>query len=620
MMSKKTVSQIILGSAEKRPDKTALARKENGSWKPTTYGELAEETARFSQALFAENFRPGDRLAIMLPNSPEWVITDLAALSFGVVDVPIYSTLSEEQVFHILSDSGAKGVVTTNGVQFKKLAKIAGNLPSLKLIITVEKTEKQVGDIRTVNFRDAMKRAGEISEEDNNELSGARKNVTPETLASIIYTSGTTGPAKGVMLSHGNFTSNVAAVLDALDINESDTHLSFLPLSHAFERTGGYYTVLAAGGSIYYAESMDSIPENMRDVKPTVVISVPRLFEKMAARIRAKVEKAPPLRQKLFRWAIGVGRRFSAAPEQASFCLKAAHAIARKLVFSKLQQAMGGRIRFFVSGGAPLGEDVATFFQAVGITIIEGYGLTETSPVIAVNPVGAVKIGSVGKPLGNLEIKIADDGELLVKGPSITKGYFRDEKATREAIDKDGWFHTGDVAELDGGYIKITDRKKNILVMSNGKNVAPQPIESRLVSDDLIAQAVVIGNSRKFISALIVPDFEGLSEFAKRWRIKAANSEELIASPEVFRIYEKKIARLMDGFARFEKVKRFALLPRELSEREGELTPTLKIKRKVVLEKYAALIDGLYESENSKLHDDGNEGEVNEVNNKDGSV
>jgi len=620
MMSKKTIPQIILAAAEKRPNKTALARKENGSWKPTAYGELVGKITLFSKALFAENFRPGDRLAIMLPNSPEWVITDLAALSFGVVDVPVYSTLSAEQVFHILSDSGAKGVVVTNGVQLKKLEKIAQNLPSLKLIITIEKTEKRIGDIRTVNFRDAMECAGEISEEENCELCGARKNVTPETLASILYTSGTTGPAKGVMLTHGNFTSNVSAILDALDINESDTHLSFLPLSHAFERTGGYYTVLAAGGSIYYAESMDTIPENIRDVKPTVVISVPRLFEKMAARIRAKVEAAPPLRQKLFRWAIGVGRRFSADPENASFCLKVEHAIARKLVFGKLQKAMGGRIKFFVSGGAPLSEEVAIFFRAVGITIIEGYGLTETSPVIAVNPVGAVKIGSVGKPLGNLEIKIADDGELLVKGASVMSGYYNSEEATREAIDEDGWFHTGDIAELDGGYIRITDRKKNILVMSNGKNVAPQPIESRLVSDDLIAQAVVIGNSREFISALIVPDFERLREFAKRWRIEAESNGELIANPEVFRIYEKKIERLMDGFARFEKVKKFALLPRELSEREGELTPTLKVKRKVVLKKYAGLIDGLYETENSKLHDNGNAGEVNEVNNKDGSV
>lgn len=592
-----TIPEMFQSTVEKYPDQTALARRESGRWVPTTYRELADKSALFSKSLYSLGVRFGDRVALMLGNSPEWAIADIGALSLGAADVPLYATLADDQAKHILKDSGAKAVMVAGDEQLGKLRRIAGDLPDLQLVITVEEGAAAVGSKRTISLASAMKMGSEMSAEDEKEMAEKAKKPGANDLASIIYTSGTTGLSKGVMLSHGNFTSNVSAIYGNLEILPTDRHLSFLPLSHAFERTCGYYCLIGAGAAIYYAESIEKIGENIKEVKPSIVISVPRLFEKMIGKIKDKVAAAPAIRQKLFHWAMDVGARVTDPenPDRHSITLLLQYAIAKKLVFSKLQQAFGGNIRFFVSGGAALSLEIALFFRTIGIKVAEGYGLTETTPVISFNPLENIKPGTVGTILSNLETRFLEDGELLVKGPSVATGYFNNYEATKGAFDSDGWFHTGDIAELDSqGYLKITDRKKDLIVLSNGKNIAPLTIESVLVGDDYISQIMVMGNNRNFVSAIIIPDFERLKRYGADQGIDAADNNELIKNESVQTFYRHRVDDLMKGFARYEQVRRFVLLPAEFTEATGELTPTLKIKRKVVEKKFAEEIEGLY--------------------------
>ena len=591
-----TIPEMFQSTVDKYSDKTALATRKSGQWVSMTYREVADKSALFSKGLYSLGIRFGDRVAIMLGNSPEWVISDIGILSLGAADVPLYGTLADDQAKHILKDSGVKAVVVGGEDQLSKLRNIIGDLPDLQTVITIQDGVGSVGSKRILSLAGAMKIGGELSEDDENKMREAREKLGKSDLASIIYTSGTTGLPKGVMLTHGNFTSNVFAILDAIDINSADVHLSFLPLSHVFERTG-HYTLIGAGAAIYYAESIEKIGDNIREVKPTVVISVPRLFEKMIGKIKDKVANAPQIRQKLFHWAMDVGARAN-DPDNAdrhSLGLAIQFAIANKLVFGKLKQAFGGRIRFFISGGAALSIEVALFFRAIGIKVVEGYGLTETTPVITLNPLNAIRAGSVGKVLKNLEVRFLEDGELLVKGPSVAKGYYNNYEATREAFDSDGWFHTGDIAELDSdGYLKITDRKKDLIVMSSGKNVAPLTIESKLVGDEFIAQTMVIGNDRNFISALIIPDFDRLHRYAADHGISTTNVDELVKNQAVQTLYRQRLDDLMKDFARYEQIKQFVLLPAEFTEATGELTPTLKVKRKVVGKKFEKEIEQLY--------------------------
>ncbi len=589
----KTVPEILLKASQAYPNNKVLYHKEDGRWVPVSYAKLAEKVSLFSKSLYSIGVRPGDRVALMLSNSPEWVIADLGSITIGAVDVPLYSTLSAEEAGHILLDSGAKYIVVSGEDQILKLREIAGGLPKLELVITVEDKIKPFEGKKSVTFSSLLKATAPDEGYDE-----ARKDVKPETLASIIYTSGTTGTPKGVMLTHANFTANVEAILRRLKVYPADRHLSFLPLTHAFERMAGYYAQLAAGMSIYYAESVDTIPQNILEVKPTIMVSVPRLFEKMIARIKQRVEEAPAWRRKLFHWAMDVGQRFNdpaikgkALPPLLSF----QHAVADTLIFKKIQAGFGGQIRFFVSGGAPLGKDVSLFFRAVGLKVLEGYGLTETSPVIAVNPLEAPREGAVGPPLDNVEVMIADDGELLVKGASVFGGYYNNDAETKASFNSDGWFHTGDIAEIDDGYLKITDRKKDILVLSSGKKVAPQMLEALLLEDDYIAQTVVTGENRNFVSALIVPNFKKLENFLQSKGQRYKENEDMTASDDAKKFIEKRVEAMMGRFARFEQIKKIALLSKEFSMEGGELTPTLKVKRKVVAKKYSKEIDSLYD-------------------------
>jgi long-chain acyl-CoA synthetase len=422
--------------------------------------------------------------------------------------------------------------------------------------------------------------------------------VKPDDVATIIYTSGTTGEPKGVMLTHDNIFSNVAASRKAIPFDGRDTGLSFLPLSHIFERMAGHYLMFATGTSIAYAESIDTVPINMQEVRPTLVLSVPRLYEKMYARILETALTGGFLKKKIFFWARGVAERWASeklAGKEPGAVLARQYAIAQKLVFSKLKARTGGRLRYFVSGGAPLSPDINKFFFAAGLEILEGYGLTETSPVIGVNTPENFRIGTVGKPIDGVEVRIAADGEILTRGPHVMKGYYNKPEATREAIDPDGWFHTGDIGVLEGGFLAITDRKKDIIVTAGGKNIAPQPLENKVKTNKYVAQAVMLGDKRKFPSMLIVPNFDQLERWAARRDIIWTDRAQLLRMPTIQAKIEKEVNKELEGAAHFEMPKKIGLLEHDFSIEKGELTPTQKVKRRAIDKHYKALIDSLYE-------------------------
>jgi len=484
----------------------------------------------------------------------------------------------------------------SSAAQVKKLAEVRDKAPHLQHVIRFDDPPQE----GTLSLDEVRARGREALAADREAVKRRAAEVGPDDLATLIYTSGTTGDPKGVMLTHDNIVSNVHGGLAAFgDIGPADLALSFLPLCHIFERMGGHYLLLQQGVSIAYAESVEKVPANMAEVRPTIMLSVPRLYEKMYARVNEKVAGDPALRQRIFHWALGVGRKaFQARVEHRTpgALLRAQHGLADRLVFNKIRERTGGRLRLFISGGAPLAREIAEFFGAVGLLILEGYGLTETSPVIAVNRPDKMKPGSVGPPIQGVEVKIAEDGEILTRGPHVMKGYYNKPEATAEVIDRERWFHTGDIGLLDAeGFLVITDRKKDIIVTSGGKNIAPQPIENQLKTNPLIAEIVMIGNKRNFPSALIVPNFDNLQKWAKAQGLTAASKEELVRDPRVVALYDQTVQALTKDLAQFERIKKIALLPREFTLEAGELTPTLKVKRRVVEQKYKDVIDRLYE-------------------------
>ncbi len=428
----------------------------------------------------------------------------------------------------------------------------------------------------------------------------AVKKVKPDDLCGIIYTSGTTGAPKGVMLTHDNLLSNVKAARQIIRVDETDSLLSFLPLCHSFERMAGHFLAISAGATIAYAESVETVAENLGEVKPTLMTSVPRLFEKIYARVIENAEAGSPLKRKIFWWAINTGEKYVDAKFKGKIpgFLNFKYNLATKLVFSKLHHRVGGNLRFFVSGGAPLPQEIAEFFYKAGILILEGYGLTETSPVIAVNREEKFKFGSVGPAVPGVEVKIAEDGEALTRGPHVMKGYYKNPEATTETIDKDGWLHTGDIGLLDEeGFLYITDRKKNIIVTSGGKNVTPATIENLLVTSPYIEQVMVVGDKRNYLTALIVPNFDALKKYADENGIRYSDIKELLINEKIYEDVDAEIQNLTKDLARFEQIKQFTLMSKEFTIEDGELTPTLKIKRKVVSEKYADIIDKMYEAQ-----------------------
>lgn len=578
---------------ENRP---LLMYKEGGAYKGIGYQELKGQVERFANGLASLGIKRGDRVGIIAENRPEWVISDLACVSLGAIDVPIYPTMTAKQTEFIFNDAGVVAAIVSNASQLNKVLKVAHDVKTMKhIIIMSDKGVVAGGD--ALNFARVMEQGDEFQRHHPNHLAESLKMVRPDDLLTFIYTSGTTGNPKGVMLTHGNLVSNIINAAEVIGIEPGFKMLSFLPLCHSFERMAGYYTAMACGATIAYAETVETVRDNMLEVQPEVITTVPRLFERIHSRIVKLVDTYPPARRKIFYWAIGVGRAYQLARKRGTVSpvLKLQHALADRLVFSKLRARTGGRMRFFVSGGAALPREFGEFFEAVGLKIIEGYGLTETSPVLTANRLDNYKFGSVGQPIPGVEIKIAEDGEILARGPNIMQGYWNNPEATKEVIAKDGWFHTGDIGVIDSdGFVYITDRKKHLFVSSGGKNIAPQPIENLFLSSKYIEQFVLIGDRRMFLTALIVPDFEALKEYADSHKIPYISSSDLVRHEAIYKLVESDIQALQRDLANFERVRKFALLEKPFSIEEGELTPTLKVKRKAVEEKYAHLIEGMY--------------------------
>jgi long-chain acyl-CoA synthetase len=524
-------------------------------------------------------------------------MADFATLTTAGVVAPVYATLTSAQVLYILNDCGAKVAFASNETQAKKLLDVRGQAKGLVHVVLMD--DKKIEGTLTLAEVRAMGRP--LLEKERDAVRKRAAEVKPGDLATLIYTSGTTGDPKGVMLVHSNLVSNVLAARKVFAaMGTEDVCLSFLPLCHVFERMAGYYLMLNVGATIAYAESVEKVPENMIEVRPTLMCSVPRLYEKMYARVNDKVASDPPRRQQIFRWAMGVGRevfRHRVERRSPGLLLRLKFAVADALVFSKIKARTGGRLKLFVSGGAPLAREIAEFFGAAGLTILEGYGLTETSPVITVNRIERLKPGSVGLPLEGVEVKVADDGEILTRGPHVMKGYYNRPEATAETIGKDGWLHTGDVGVIDNdGFLIITDRKKDILVTSGGKNIAPQPIENHLKTNKFFTEVVMVGNKRNYPAALIVPNFDSLEKWARETGVGFASREELVDRPEVAEHYKLLINEMSTELAQFERIKKVAVLPREFTIEAGELTPTLKVKRRVIEQKYKDAIDRMYGS------------------------
>jgi long-chain acyl-CoA synthetase len=599
-----TLNELYFDAITKYNRADALQVKSGGSYRPISHSEVSLRVRRAALGLRALGVQRGDRVAILSENRPEWAIADFASITTGLTDVPIYPTLPADQIAYMLKDSGSVAIFVSNKVQAEKIKDIRGVLPALKTVIGFDETP----GLTDLSMAELEKRgaAGE-SDEATARYKSEALNVKPDDIATIIYTSGTTGDPKGVMLSHDNIYSNVAASMKAIPFGGRDTALSFLPLSHIFERMAGHYLMWATGTSIAYAESIEAVPVNMQEVRPTLVLSVPRLYEKMYARVLETALTGGFLKKKIFFWGRDVADRWATeklAGKNPGGIIAQQYAIAQKLVFSKLKARTGGRLRYFVSGGAPLSPEINKFFFAAGLEILEGYGLTETSPVIAVNTPGNFRIGTVGKPIDGVEVKIAADGEILTRGPHVMKGYYNKPDATREAIDQDGWFHTGDIGELRDGFLAITDRKKDIIVTAGGKNIAPQPLENKVKTNKYVAQAVMLGDKRKFPSMLIVPNFDNLEKWAKRHNIVWTDRAQLLRMPSIHAKIEQEVNRELIGAAHFEVPKKIGLVEHDFSIERGELTPTQKVKRRAIDKNYKALIDSLYaEAEKSGITD-----------------
>ena len=588
-----TLSKLFLESCRAYPNPARMMTKAADVWTKIPTEAIETSVRRLALGLQALGLKHGDRMAILSENRPEWVMTDFAALCMGAVTVPIYTSLLPDQVRYILGDAGAKIVVCSDLEMWRKVEVVRGELPALERVVVID------GDppAGTQAWSDVIEMGRRVEAEDPGRFEKAAGAVAPGDLASIIYTSGTTGVPKGVMLSHFNFVSNVHSLTQVIDFGKDDTALSFLPLSHVFERTGTFF-LFHVGASIAYAESIEAVAANLLEVRPTIIVSVPRLFEKIYSRIMDQIMAGSRLKRAIFVWALATGKKYTArtiAGKRVPGHLAFKRGLARKLVFSKITARTGGRIRYAICGGAPISKDIVEFFHAIGLVVLPGYGLTETSPVLTANtPPDRIRFGTVGKVLPAIEIRIAEDGEILARGPNVMMGYYKNEADSREVL-KDGWLHTGDIGRFDeDGFLIITDRKKDLIITSGGKNIAPQPIESLIQASPFIANAVVVGSSRRFISALIVPDFEKIEGWARTKGLEFRDRADLSRRPEVAAFLLDEVNRMTPGLASYERVKKIAVIDRDFEVDLGEVTPTLKVRRNIVEKKYAGVIEALY--------------------------
>ena len=590
-MIPQTLGLLFKATVERFPKKEAVGFKQGGRYRWSTWQEFGAKVNSIAAAFLKKGLGPGDRIAILSENRPDWAATDLAAQSVGMITVPIYPSLTSAEIQYILQDSGAKVVAVSNKELLAKVIPIQKKLKDLLFIVGFDTSlslEKMELGVKLVTMKELEKEIVEPAL-----LKERLAAVRPEDLCSIIYTSGTTGVPKGVMLRHSGFIENVLACETALRMSSRDVHLSFLPLCHVFERMAGHYLMIRIGARIAYAESLDTVPQNLIEVRPTFLLGVPRFYEKTRDRVLEAIKAAPASKQKLFFWAKSLGERKRTGRGAGLFFI-IQRVVAEKLVYKKFRRRLGGWLRFCVSGGAALSIEIAEFFHDLGVMIYEGYGLTETSPVITVNREGKFKFGTVGVPIECAQVKITDDGEIITAGPCVMKGYWNKPAETQDVL-SGGWFHTGDLGRIDAeGFLAITGRKKELIVTSGGKKVSPRPIEESIEGDPYILRCVLFGEGRKFLTALIVPRREPLLEFAKAAKIAFKDYAELLKDEKIYRFLEEHIATTCRDLANFEKVKYFALIENDFSQSDGELTPTLKVKRETVLVKHKETLARFY--------------------------
>ena len=582
-MSLRTLNDILLAVSRSRRKRVMLQKGALG-WAPISAAELYRGVVGVARMLESWGIGKGDRVAILSENRPEWTITDFAALALGAVTVPIYSTQTADQTAFVLNDSGTRVIAVSTKSQLEKILTIQRHTPVERIIVM-----DSVDTAHAVHMQGLMLHG---PTEADTEFDARTQSVTPSDLATIIYTSGTTGPAKGVMLTHGNMASNIACSMEAFGFgNKNEVSVSFLPLSHVTARHVDF-ALLYRGVVLAYCPDISQLAQALSEVRPNIFIAVPRVYEKIRQQVIVKATGFP--KNTVYRWALSIGRAHRDEILVAKRPTSLAWKMADRLVFSKVRAGMGGNAEEFISGGAPLGRELAEWYADIGIPIHEGYGLTETSPVIAVNTPAAHKLGTVGKPLANIEVRIADDGEVLARGPSIFSGYWNRPEETQGAF-LDGWFKTGDIGNLDSdGFLSITDRKKDLIKTSGGKFIAPQPIENSLKLNPLIGTAVVIGDRRKFPAVLISPHFPVLEDWARANEIDFASRQMLVANAQVQALYEGIIEELNNNLARFEKLKRVLLIPEEFSAADGTLTHTFKVRRRGIEDRYRTLIDEMY--------------------------
>jgi len=597
--------------------KTAFAYKpsSNAAYKKIKWDQVTSDVESVAAYLVDRGVEKGDRVALLSENRYEWAVVDMALQLLGAVNVSLYTTLPVDQCQYIIEDSGSTFFFASTGIQIKKAAKILGRLSHLNEVIAFEKPRSgnYLEHENISLFEDVISIGKSLMEERRSQIEAMAEEVKPADLATLIYTSGTTGKPKGAMLTHKNIVSNIKACHQHIDVRNTDRCLSFLPLCHAFERTAGYYAMMAGGAEIYYAESVDTVARNMTEAYPTLIISVPRLFEKIYNLVVKNIEEGTSLKQTIFNWGLKVGKQYADGERGLTTLQKK---LADKIVFDKLKQRTGGKVRFFISGGAALSPKIGQFFKSAGFHILEGYGLTETSPVISCNKYGKEVVGTVGEILPTVTVGIqrvddkkviakldgeeyptdltTNEGEILVKGPNVMKGYWNKSEETAEVIDDKNWFHTGDIGKFEAGQLKITDRIKHMIVNAGGKNVYPGPIEDRFKTNKWIDQIVIVGEQKPYMAALVVPDFDVLETYAEGENIPFSDWEELIQNDQIKKIYNTEIRAISKELASHEKVRDFRLIPKDFTVESGELTPTLKVKRRIIEKRYADLIEDIF--------------------------
>jgi len=600
----RTLNELFLKALERHRKPDVFLVKSGGQYRSISAEDVRRQVVALAHALERRGMGRGDRLALLAENRLEWTLTDYATLGLGAIDVPIYPTLLEPDIEFILRDSGSKGVVVSSETQLRKTLNIRPRLPELKFVLVMDHGAAVGTGVE--DWHEVVSSELELTPGAVDAFRQGALGIGPKETATLLYTSGTTGQYKGVLLTHANIVSNVKACQDLFPLGSDDVAVSFLPLSHILERMLDY-TYFWLGASIAYGENLAALPQNMLEVRPTVMGTVPRVLEKIHEQVMDAVRQASPVNQRLFRWAVSVGRQYfpyGLAKRTPPLTLRWKHALADVLIYSQIRAQMGGRLRFMISGAAPLSRELAEFFHAMGLPVYEGYGLTETSPVIAVNCPGAIKLGTVGRVIPGVEVKLGEESEdqdsgtgreILVRGPNVTPGYFQQEDANREAF-VGGWFCTGDLGTLDAeGYLSITGRKKSLFKTSGGKYVSPDKLENLFQGHPYVAQILVVGNARRFVSALIVPNFAGLEAHARREGIEFESREDLVVNPTIQAFMARQVEEATQWLAPHEKIRQFTLLATAFTIGSGELTPTQKIRRRVVEAHYSDVIERMYE-------------------------